>query len=365
MAKISTEEKAIIRTFIQANAAVPVGVDLSKDHFQICYREPKGAFELKNFQLNRQNFITFVEQTKIDDKPMCIAIEACGACNFWARYIQSCGHKCKILHTNKVKSYIGGNKNDRIDALGIYQCLLYSVRSIKAKSPLQAAATNLLSARRIAVKVQKQLFCAARGMLYEQGIACNLGKASVRKGLDQLLAKLHEQNSDLLPIFEAIVKSLNSNIAAVTQELDDLNDFCAKFAKHNDLCSRLMTIPGIGPISAVAMYPALSEPDDFPDSRHFASYAGVAPKNSGTGGTTHVTGTIEGNRHIRRALYMAALGRYSRLAVIEDSKACRALKQNKSQKVLICAIANRMARAAWAIAKTDGVYDASKCKLLG
>lgn len=364
MAKITSEEKGVIKAFIQATNAVPVGVDISKDHFQICYRDPAHGFELKNFQLDRQNFMTFVTETQIAGKPMCIAIEACGACNFWSNFIRACGHKSRILHVNKVKAYIGGNKNDRIDAVGIYQCLIYSVRSIKPKEPWQIAVSNLLTARRIVVKVEKQVCCAARAMLYEQGHTCNMGNKAVLNGLEKLMMDLIKNHSPELETFEAITHSFKANIEGLNEELDALNSYCSKFAKHNDLCKRLMTIPGIGVISAVAMFPALSKPDNFPSSRHFASYAGVAPLVTGTGGVTKVLGIRHGNSHIKAALFMAAIGRYSKLAADPDSQVSAALARNKPQMVIICAIANRMARVAWAIAKSGGVYDASKCRLI-
>lgn len=362
MAKFTSEEKSLFNAFVTAHKAVPVGVDVAKSVFQVCYREP-GTYLLKNFQLTRENFLDFVQNTRINGMPLLFGIEACGACNFWSNYMVAAGHKCRILPVNKIKIFIGRDKTDRIDAQGIYQCLLSSGQTVKAKELLPAAISSMLSIRALYIKELKQSQCAARAMLYEQGVVCNTGIKAVKDNLSSF--KDQHAGSEHSELYTVMHEVLSDNMKELEKNLEAIDAFSRKFASSNDLCRRLMTIPGIGLQSAVAMYPALYKPEDFPSSRHFAAYAGVAPAVTGTGGDTRVLGTRKGNTHIKTALYMAALVRYSKLKKESAPIIKEAESKGKAAKVMILAIANRMARVAWAIAKNGTEYDAAKCSYIG
>ena len=104
----------------------PVAVDVASRVMQICYWDSTKKL-LKNFQLTRSKFFEFVEHSA---EPLLFAIEACGSCNYLARYFESKGHQCRILPAAKIKAFLNLDKNDKIDATGIFKAMLSSVESI-------------------------------------------------------------------------------------------------------------------------------------------------------------------------------------------------------------------------------------------
>lgn len=365
MAKLSSEDKRLLRSFIKTEKAIPVGVDLAKDVFQVCYCDPETGV-LKNFQLNRDSFFEWSGDSPFGAMPMCVAIEACGSCNFWARYFRSAGHSCRVLPVIRIKAHMQStSKSDKIDAFGIWKSLLSYVSSIVPKEPLAAAVSGMISVRELVARQKVQCQNAARAVLYEMGIACYASGNAVIEKLNTEVNRLMEEKSPQAQPLNAARLMLRDTVSSHTAVLEKANTYLREFASSSELCRNLMTIPGVGPVSAVTLYPALSRAGDFPDSRHFASYAGVAPLVTGTGGKTRVLGVKStGSREFKKVLFMAALGNYRRLQKKPGTALSRSLKEGKCPSVMISALANRIARVAWAVAKSGKPYDAARCALL-
>lgn len=345
-----------IKHFEDVNGAKPVGVDLAARVFQVC--QFKNG-RIVNQQMTREEFIHFI----VDEhsERYCIGIEACGACNFWSSLITKSGHKCRIFMAAQVKSMLGMDKSDRIDAEGILQFLLsLAPHTVTAKSPMAVSIGSLITAREQLIKQQTQCQNAARSMLYEFGEIAGKGKAKLLKAANGFKPDTESEQvyQAVNGAYQATLNSLKEEIASLTQAIQD-------FAKSNELCARLMSIPGVGPVTAVTLWPALSEPENFSSGRKFAAFAGVAPRIYGSGGETHVIGVRKGNRSLKRVLFMAAMSRYQSLSKDPDSKLSRAVSGGKKKSVMLSALANRLARACWAVAKSGQPFDAARCPLLG
>ena len=159
------------------NGLVPVGVDLAARTFQVCYLTEK--HHLKNKSLNRKDFFEFLTNPPFD-KPMLVGFEACGACNYFARFIANHGHKYKIMQAKAIRSFLLLNKTDAIDAVGIFKGVLCpSIKTVTARDEENQVLMNLLTIREQLIKQNTQCTNAQRAMLYELGCICGAGAKSV------------------------------------------------------------------------------------------------------------------------------------------------------------------------------------------
>ena len=351
------------------NGLVPVGVDLAARTFQVCYLTEK--HHLKNKSLNRKDFFEFLTNPPFD-KPMLVGFEACGACNYFARFIANHGHKYKIMQAKAIRSFLLLNKTDAIDAVGIFKGVLCpSIKTVTARDEENQVLMNLLTIRERLIKQNTQCTNTQRAMLYELGCICGAGAKSVTDATASLQQTLSEQKSPALDNFNVIADALNHTQSNIEAQIKAIDTYLENYAKKNATVKNLMTIPGIGLISAVTLYAVIGNPDDFPSSRHFASFAGFAPSVSGTGGIVNV-GSIphSGNKLLKKILFMCAVARFSlqsRKASEREASKLTVLINDPSRpnKKIICSLANRLARVAWTIAKSGEKFDAKKCRLLG
>ncbi len=349
---------------------VPVGVDLAARVFQVCYLTEKQ--KIKNKALSREAFIDFLKDPPFS-QPMIVGFEACGACNFWARFIENLGHKYKIMPATSIKAFLGGlDKTDKIDAFGIFKgTICPSVRTIKARDEENQTLMNLLATREQLKKQQTQSLNAQRAMLYELGEICGSGAANIDAATDKLKLSLEMNNSAAISNFNMIAEPFKANRDSIEAQIKQIDLYLKQYAENNVTVQNLMTIPGIGVLSAVTLHAVLGNPDDFPNSRHFASFAGFAPRVKGSGGQVNV-GSIPhtGNRQLKKILYMCAIARFAqqsrKASETEASKLTKLIENPEiSNKKIVCSIANRLARVAWSIAKSGQPFDAKKCRLLG
>ena len=349
---------------------IPVGVDLAARVFQVCYLTEKQ--KIKNKALSREAFLDFLKSPPFS-QPLMVGFEACGGCNYWARFIESLGHKYKIMPAASIRAFLGLQKTDKIDALAIFKgTICPSVRTIRARDEENQTLMNLLAAREQLLKQQTQSLNAQRAMLYELGEICGEGAAKIDAATDKLKESLEKSQSEAICNFRMIAEPFKANRDSLEAQIKQIDLYLKQYAKNNRTVQNLMTIPGIGVLSAVTLYAVLGNPDDFPNSRHFASFAGFAPRVFGSGGIVQV-GMIPhtGNRQLKKILYMCAIARFAQQTrkastETEASKLTQLIDNPEiSNKKIVCSIANRLARVAWTIAKSGQPFDAKKCRLLG
>ena len=368
--KLNPQELELVEAYRRAGVE-PVGVDLASRKIQVCYLRKNGT--VFNSQLKREDFFKFIENKDdlFEGRRMRVGFESCGACNFWARECGKHGHEYRIISPAKIKAFLSFDKTDAIDAFGIYKATFNaSIPSIACRSEENQTLLNLLNVREQFSKQLIQTQNAHRALLYELGVICNEGLKAIITASDELLKEKTETKSSGLNSFKVAVECFRKDEDCLSLQLENIDSYIRAYAKGNEDCLRLMTIPGIAEISAVTLYAVMGNPDDFPSSRHFAAFAGFAPKVSGTGGETNV-GSLRktGNKLLKKVLYMCAIARFAQMRKVDTehtSKISR-LADNEAfaNKKLICAIANRLARVAWTICKSKGKYDSKKCQLLG
>jgi transposase len=331
---------------------ITIGLDIAKTVFQVHGVDASGAPVVRK-QLRRAEVLTFFGRL-----PRClVGLEACGSAHHWARRIGELGHEVRLLAPVDVKPYVKrGRKNDAADAAAICEAVSRPhMRFVPVKSADAQAVLVLHRARALLVGQRTALICAVRSHLAEFGLVAGRGKAG--------FARLRET---LAEMDEAVPPPALSGLRLIAAQIDDADARIAELdkeivARHraDEASRRLATIPGIGPITASAIAAAVPDAKAFKSGRQFAAWLGLVPGQSSTGGRERLGRiTKTGDRYIRRLLVVGATGliRYRRRTIPGGSDWVAGLLARKPARLVTVALANKMARIAWAILRHGGVY---------
>ncbi len=357
---------------------VHIGVDLAKKVFQVAYQNPVTK-KFVNRQFKRSEFIKFLTDKNSFKKH--IYVESCGACQYWCRLAESCGHKGTVIPAAATKTFISNNKSDYNDAKAIWQLsFVPDIKSIRVRSESNQVQGMLLKCREKLLTERTKITNWLRGQLYELGEIASLGGCSKVLPLsEELLAKAKESNKDWSDIYEQIHSSIKAVIEMINEQLKILEDFIKQFVSKDKLCQKFLTIPYVGIINAYALSYVMEDPKYYKNGRQFASHAGVTPSFTGTGGETHILGVgRKGSSILKRTMFQSNLSMFTHNKVnCEDDPELKEKRKTNSlwisqlaqrlpMKKAVCAISNKMARVAWAVAADDkcSSYDESKTSLL-
>lgn len=281
--------------------------------------------------------------------PCLVGMEACATSHHWARELISRGHTVRLILPSYVKPYVRRNKNDAADAKAICEAVSRpSMRFVPVKSVDQQEVLMLHKSRELLVKQRTMLINALRCHLAELGIVA----PQRMTGLAQLVAVMKDDKDGRIPALarralDPLLSQLDHVQAAVMQIETEID----AWHKANDVSRRLATIPGIGPIIASAVTATMLDPAHFRSGREFAAWLGLVPKQNSSGGKERL-GRIsrQGNRYVRRLLVIGATAvlRYARTKA-PGSDWVRTLLERKPARLVTVALANRMARTAWAL----------------
>jgi transposase len=293
-------------------------------------------------------------------RPGCVvAIEACASAHHWAREIGALGYEVKLIAPAYVKPFVKRQKTDTADAEAIAEAASRpTMRFVAVKSAEKQSAGLTFKTRDLLVRQKTQAINAVRGHLAEHGVIAPQGVAHVGR-----LAAAVEDESGALPLeVVELCGMLLNHIAALDLRIADLDRRIRERARTDDTAGRLMTIPGIGPISAVALEALAPPAETFTRGRDFAAWLGLTPRQNSTGGKAHLGKTSKmGQRDLRRLLIvgaMAVVRAAVRTGAAAGSWLARMLSR-KPRRLIAVAPANRMARVAWALLTRGGVYRAS------
>jgi transposase len=289
--------------------------------------------------------------------PTEVVMEACGSSHHWGRLLIALGHVVKLIPPQYVKPFVKRGKNDRIDAEAINEAASRpSMRFVAVKGAEQQAATLILKTRDMLVRQRTQLINAVRGHAAEFGVIAAKGTARV----EPLLARIAKD--DTLPAAAgAMLAVLGGQIATLDAQIAELETQMRAAHKANPLSRLLEQIPGIGPISALSLALTI-DPAQFRSGRHLAAALGLTPREHSTGGKQRMGGISRaGDERLRRLLVVGAT------AVIRQAAAGRGkasawllnLLQRRPRKVVAVALANKMARVAWAMMTSGEAYRAA------
>jgi len=329
-----------------------IGLDLAKNVFQVHGVDASGKTVITH-QLRRGQVIAFFKKLP----PCLVGIEACATAHHWGRELGDLGHTVHLMPASYVKAYVKRNKNDAADAAAICEAVTRpSMRFVPVKTIDQQAVLMLHRTRDLLIRQRTQTINALRGHLAELGMVAATGIDGVKK-----LVAIVADNASSSPLPEPTNQALDAliaQLAALHEQIRQLDKNIHAQHRANEASQRLETIPGIGVLGATAIAATVTDPSVFRSGRELAAWIGLVPRQNSTGGKERL-GSIskQGDRYLRRLLIVGALAviRHARNHPDKHPWLIKLLA-TKPVKVAAVALANKMARIVWAILKNGGTY---------
>jgi transposase len=328
-----------------------IGLDLAKNVFQVHGVNEADRAVLRK-KLRRAEVLSFFGSLP----PALVGIEACGGAHHWARELSKLGHEVRLMPPAYVKPYVKRGKTDAIDAEAICEAVTRpTMRFVTPKSEEQQSAGVELKVRQLLVQQRTRCVNAMRGHLAEFGIVAAKGMGKV----SDLVAVIRDIEDHRLPgaAREALL-DLARQIEAADDGIRRLETRLLRRSRTDERARRLATIPGVGAITAAALQATAVDPAAFRSARHFAAWLGLTPRANSSGGRERRGGiSKQGNRMLRSLLVLGATARlrYLRAGPERADWASRLLAR-RPFKVAAVALANKMARVAWALLVRGGTY---------
>jgi transposase len=320
-----------------------IGLDLGKRVFQVHGVDAAGRVVVRR-KLQRAEVAGFFAELA----PCLVGIEACATAHYWSRVIASYGHEVRLMPPAYVKPYVRRSKNDAADAEAICEA---------TKSASQQAALSQHRVRDLLVRQRTMLINALRGHLGEFGI---IGPAG-RHRLGELQRALWVAD-DVLALARVALQALIAELHSLEQRIEALERALVREHKANAVSRRLATIPGVGPITATAIAATIADPSVFKSGREFAAWIGLVPRQHSSGGKQKL-GRIskQGDQYLRRLLTVGATAVMRRLPGKLDrlSVWVRELLGRRPFRLVSLALANKLARIAWAVMTKQEPYRTS------
>lgn len=324
--------------------ATTIAVDLAKSVFQISIANQSDRI-IERKRLTRNQFKRFLSQ----QDPATVVMEACATAHHWCRYAEEYGHQSKQLHPFYVKPYVRRNKTDAADA----DALIRAHRDphllpIPTKHPEQQALQGIHRIRQQLIQTRTQRINLARALLAEYGISIPRGTTGISK---KLKTKIDLVPQLLIPTILRVVEDIDS----IADRISQIDRELRLIGSNNEVAQRLMSIPGVGVITATALISAVPDIHIFKRSRQFAAWLGITPREHSSGNTRRL-GRIskQGNEYLRTLVIHGArsiiLQAHRRKAEDRDPihHWITGLQANKHNNVVAVATANKMARIIWA-----------------
>ncbi len=319
-----------------------VGLDIAKQVFQVHAADAEGR-RVAQVRLRRAQVLDYFRELP----PCLVGMEACATAHHWARELIALGHEVKLMPPAYVKPYVKRNKTDAADAEAIAEAVTRpTMRFVAVKSVEQQSMLMLHRVRELFVRQRTMLATALRAHLAEFGIVAPQGIHRVEK----LAAEVRDPA--VPPLAQEALSLLVDELASIGRRLDTVEERLVALHRADQLSRRLASIPGVGPITAMAIASTVPDPSVFRSGREFAAWLGLTPKSHSSGGKDKL-GRISkrGDRYIRHLLYVGAGNaiRFSKARAATGEAWIRGLQERRPPKVVIIALANKMARIAWAL----------------
>ena len=328
-----------------------IGVDLAKRVFQVHGASMTGEVKFRK-KLTREQFRRFMSE-----QCACIVVfEACGSASYWAREMEALGHDVKLIAPQYVRPFVKRQKNDAADAEAIVIAARQpEMRFVAPKTAEQQAKAVMFRSRERLVHQRTELVNALRAVLYEYGHVFPTGLVHLKR----IEALMDDPESDLPSLIIAECQDLLAQIAEKAERIDEKTKGLKALAAETDTARRLQTMPGVGPLTALAVEAFAPDMSQFKCGRDFAAWLGLVPRQHSSGGKERL-GRISkaGQGDIRRLLIIGAMSRLNwlgRRSVLEGSWLARMLARKPKMLVAI-ALANKMARQLWAMLTKNEDY---------
>ncbi|MFD0705714.1 IS110 family RNA-guided transposase [Photorhabdus akhurstii] len=274
-----------------------IGLDIAKNIFQVYGTNYHGVAIIKR-KLRRNSVLKFFATLE----PALIGIEACHSAHYWARELTKLGHTVHLLPTQYVKPFVVGGKNDAA-AIGM-AVTRRDIHCVPIKSAEQQSLQSLHRIREEAIQERTAKSNQIRSLFSEEGIIFPIGLSSLKKGLLEII---EDGESVITPILRKLGRMYLEQLSCLQAWIGELNEMIDRYFKENDVCQRLATIPGVGPVIATAIVSRVGDPRLFKNGRHFAAWLGLTPRQYSSGGKTRLAGiTKRGDGYIRKLLVQGA-----------------------------------------------------------
>ena len=328
-----------------------VGLDIAKNVFQVHGIDGDEKVVVRK-QLRRGQVMRFFEELP----PCLVGLEACATAHYWARELTKLGHEVRLMPARDVKAYVKRNKNDAADAEAICEAVRRpTMRFVRVKSAAQQAQLMQHRARDLLMRQRTQLINAMRAHMAELGITAPQG----REGIKQLVAIIANDEDGRLPVdARASLIVLAAQLEAMQTMIGSIERRIVARHRASPDSRRLQTIPGVGVIGATAIAATVTDPAAFRSGRDFAAWIGLVPRQDSTGGKPRL-GPIskQGDRYLRRILVVGAVSMLRRAKLNPERYPwVTRLLARRPFKVVAIALANKMARVAWALLAKGGTY---------
>jgi transposase len=322
-----------------------IGLDIAKSVFQVHGVDAAGQVVLRR-QLKRHYVMAFFQKLP----PCLIGIEACASAHHWSRELQTIGHSVRLMPPAYVKPYVKRHKNDATDAEAICEAVSRpNMRFVATKTPEQQSCLTLHRTRHLFIRQQTSVINVIRAHLAEFGIVAPVG----RNGVEQLLGIAADASDQRLPeVARACIAALGAQLQTLKAQILKFDRMIGAWHRSSEASRRLDDIPGVGPVLATALVASVADPKVFRSGRDFSAWIGLVPRQNSSGGKDRL-GNISkrGDRYLRSLFTTGALAviRYAKIHGTRQRPWLTALLMRRPAKVAAIALANKIARMAWAI----------------
>ena len=326
-------------------AVTTIGLDIAKSVFQVHGVDAEGKVLIRR-KLKRRYVLAFFQKLP----PCLVGIEACATSHHWSRELKALGHTVRLMPPAYVKPYVKRQKNDAADAEAICEAVTRAnMRFVETKTPEQQSCLMLHRTRHLFIRQQTSVINAIRAHMAEFGIVAPVG----RQGVEALLEVAADGGDNRVPeVARSCLAALGAQLRALKAQILEFDRRITAWHRSNETSRRLDAIPGVGPALATALVASVADPKAFRSGRNFSAWIGLVPKQHSSGGKDKL-GSIskQGDSYLRSLFTAGALAviRYAKIHGTKHRPWLTALLARRPTKVAAIALANKIARMAWAM----------------
>lgn len=330
-------------------SAVTLGIDIGKRFFHVVGLDAVGRVVFRE-KLTREPL-----HRLFATHPKCVmAMETCCGAQHLGRKAAEHGHDVRLIPAQHVRPFVKSQKNDFNDATALAEVArMPGMRVVPLRSIEQIDVQAYHRARQRLIEQRNGMTSQIRGLLLDRGVTIAQGLYPLRTSVPGIL---EDAENELTPVFRQLLASLLAMFQQTEAALEELTEYLRRLGRESDVCRRLQTIPGVGPLVATALVSAVGNASTFRTSRDLSAWIGLVPRQHTTGGKPRLMGiTKRGNTHLRRLFAQGARA----LWVWKDKRDdplhvwIRSLASRMHPHVAVCALANKLVRICWALLRHD------------
>jgi transposase len=329
-----------------------IGIDLGKTVFHLVGLDLRGEVVVRK-KLSRKQLLHYTANLHVD----LIGMEACGGAHFLGRALREQGHEVRLMPAQYVKAYVKTNKSDFIDAEAIAEAVARpTMRFVPIKTDDQLDMQSLHRVRERWVMRRTAIVNQIRGLLLERGITLRKGRKYVDEALPSIL---EDATTKLSGAVRILLAQLKLELDQMAVRIDEADAVLNQTARESAACQRLLAIPGVGPVTSTALIAAIGNGAAFHKGREFAAWMGIVPREHSTGGKQKLLGISKrGNTYLRTLFIHGARAvlQHSAKQTSGLSAWLAQLSARTHPNVTVVALANKLARIAWAVLAKNEVY---------